>query len=338
MAGVPDERTVRRMTTERGSFADPGSDPNAMGDDALGNVDAVVGTREDEMTSSGLSDAPFPSGASTSSTTTSPTADRDTAWATGSGTNLGSSSSGGSGDRLQDAASGVVDRVAGTAEQQVGTQVNSQLGRGADMLDQVSRAIRQSGEQLRGEQPQIAGFADTAAQQVDKVGDFLRQTDFQGLIREAEGFARRQPAIFLGGAMALGILASRFLKASPQGGSQYGGSPMGRGFRSGYGGGYGAPYGGSGYSGSSYGAGGMGYVQGAGGTGSAGSTYGAGYGTGAAGSGTYGSAQANYSGQDTGPYGGSGVAGRYAEAGSGADTGTASGVMNTDEGAERGGV
>ncbi|HEX5828912.1 MAG TPA: hypothetical protein VFY23_15415 [Candidatus Limnocylindrales bacterium] len=318
------------MTTERGSFEDPGSDPNAMGDDALGNVDAVVGTREDEMTSSGLSDAPFPSGASTSSTTTSPTADRDTAWATGSGTSLGSSSSSGSGDRLQDAASGVVDRVAGTAQQQVGTQVNSQLSHGADVLGQVSRAIRQSGEQLREEQPQIATFADTAAQQVDKVGDFLRQTDFPGLVREAEGFARRQPAVFLGGAMALGILASRFLKASPQGGSQYGGSEMGRGFRSGYGSGYGA-YGGSGYSGSSYGAGGMGYVGGTGGTGSAGSTYGAGYGTGAAGSGSYGSAQANYSGQDTGPYGGSGGTSRYAEAGSGAD-------INTDEGAERGGV
>lgn len=315
------------MTTERGSFEDPSTDLNAMGDDALGNVDAVVGTREDKMTSSGLSDAPFQGGS-----------DRDS-WATGAGaaTGFGTTSSGsmsGSGDRLQDAAGGVVDRVAGTAQQQVGTQVNSQLTRGADVLGQVSQAIRQSGEQIRGEQPQIASFADTAAQQVEKAGQFLRQTDFKGLIHETEGFARRQPAVFLGGALALGLVASRFLKASPQGGSQGSRDQFGRGFGSGYGG-----YGGSGYSGSSYGSGGSGYSgssYGAGG--SAGSTYGTGYGTGMTGQDSYGSAQANYAGQDTGPYGGTGGT-RYADAGSGAESDTATGFGGTsDEGAERGGV
>src|SRR4051812_20107482 len=180
------------MTTERGSFDDPGTDPNAMGDDALGNVDALVGTREDEMTSVGLSDAPFPSGSSTSTASTG----------MGSSGSMGSMGSSGSGDRLQEAAGNVMDRVSGTAQQQVGTQVNSQLGRGADMLSQVSGAIRKTGDQMREQQPQVASFADTAAQQVDRAGQFLRQTDFQGLLRESEDFARRQPAVFLGGALA----------------------------------------------------------------------------------------------------------------------------------------
>ena len=35
------------------------------------------------------------------------------------------------------------------------------------------------------------------------------------IVREAEAFARRQPAVFIGGALALGLLASRFLKAAP---------------------------------------------------------------------------------------------------------------------------
>jgi hypothetical protein len=223
------------MTTERSSFDDQGA-AGATGDDALGNVDALVGTREDTMTSSGLSDAP-----STSSF--------DTA-----GSRSSRQSTNPSGDRLQDAASSVADRVADTAQQQVGTKVESQLARGADVLGQVSQAIRQSGEQLRSDQPQIASFADTAAEQVDRASQYLRQTDFQGLVRGAEDFARRQPAVFLGGALALGLVASRFLKASPAGGSQSGyGHGYGYGSDGSYGSGRSGGYGG--YGDSSYRAG-----------------------------------------------------------------------------------
>jgi len=230
------------MTTERSSFDDQGT-AGAMGDDALGNVDALVGTREDTMTSSGLSDTPLTSSSGSTGTRT-----------TRQPTNP-------SGDRLQDAASGVADRVADTAQQQVGTKVESQLGRGADVLGQVSQAIRQSGEQMRSDQPQIASFADTAAEQVDRASEYLRQTDFQGLVRGAEDFARRQPAVFLGGALALGLVASRFLKASPSGGSQPG---YGRGYRQdtygsygSYGSGRDGRYGDPSYGAGSYGSSGM---------------------------------------------------------------------------------
>ena len=227
------------MTTERSSFDDKGA-AGAMGDDAFGSVDALVGTREDTMTSSGLSDAPSTTGSD---------------WS-GSGKSTRDSAPG-SGDRLQDAASNVADRVADTAQQQVGTRVDGQLARGADVLGQVSQAIRQSGEQLRAEQPQIAGFADTAAQQVDRASEYLRETDFQGLVRGAEDFARRQPAVFLGGALALGLVASRFLKASPSEGSQPG-NRRGYGSYGSYGGGRSGGYGDSSYGAAgSYGSTGM---------------------------------------------------------------------------------
>jgi hypothetical protein len=296
------------MTTERSSFDDQGTDA-ATGDESLGTVDAVVGTREDEMTSSGLSDAP-------------PTGGSEYGWDRGSSGSQ-SGATGGSGDRLQQATSDVVDRVTGTAQQQVGTQVNTQLGRGAEMLDQVSRAIRQTGEQMRGEQPQIAGLADTAAQQVDRVGQYLRGTDFQGVVRGAEDFARRQPAVFLGGALALGLVASRFLKASPSDGqSRYGGQ---RGSQSG---GYGS-YGRSSYGGSSFGGG---YRDSSyGGSSFGGGSYGSGSGIyGATTGGSYGSQQANYGGdQSTSPFGGTDTDAAYADAGSGA---------TSDQGAEHGGA
>jgi len=288
-----------------------------MGDDALGNVDALVGTREDEMTSTGLSDAPYSGGAGTS------TADSGTR-SSGSGS-FGSGSSG-SGDRLQEATGGVVDRVAQTTQQQVGSQVNSQLSRGADMLDQVSQAIRQSGDQMRDQQPQIATLADTAAQQVDKASQFFRQTDFQGLVREAEDFARRQPAMFLGGAFALGLVASRFLKASPQGGGSMQGSQLSRGFGSGYGGSsYGSSYGGSSYGGSGYS--GSGY-SGSRYAGSDASAYGSGSGYAGSGYGSDGSQQENYGSSSASSMGSTGGT-AYAEPGSGA---------TSDQGAEHGGV
>jgi hypothetical protein len=224
------------MTTERSSFDDQGA-AGAMGDDALGNVDALVGTREDTMTSSGLSDSP---------STTSP-------GSTGSRTSTRQPTNP-SGDRLQDAASSVADRVADTAQQQVGTKVESQLGRGADVLGEVSQAIRQTSAQLRSDQPQIASLADTAAQQVDRASEYLRQTDFQGLVRGAEDFARRQPAVFLGGAFALGLVASRFLKASPSGGDQSGsGRAYGYGSYGSYGSGGSGGYGNPSYGAGSYG-------------------------------------------------------------------------------------
>jgi hypothetical protein len=256
------------MTTERSSFDDQGA-AGAMGDDALGSVDALVGTRADTMTSSGLSDAP----STTSSDMT--------------GSKSGRQATGSSGDRLQDAASGVAERVTDTAQQQVGTKVDSQLARGADVLGQVSQAIRQSGEQMRSDQPQIASFADTAAGQVDRASQYLRQTDFQGLVRGAEDFARRQPAVFLGGALALGLVASRFLKASPSGGSQSG---YGRGYGYGSYGSYGSGrYGGPGdtsYGAGSYGSTGM-YGGAAGSTGTQQANLGSERGTGTYGDATY---------------------------------------------------
>ena len=51
----------------------------------------------------------------------------------------------------------------------------------------------------------------------EEVG-YLRGKDFDRMVDDLEGFARRQPALFLGGAFMLGLLAARFLKSgNPRG-------------------------------------------------------------------------------------------------------------------------
>jgi hypothetical protein len=69
----------------------------------------------------------------------------------------------------------------------------------------------------------VAQVAEQAAERVERVSGYLREKDIDQLVREAEDFARRQPALFLGGAFALGVLGARFLKSSGKQANQGGG-------------------------------------------------------------------------------------------------------------------
>src|SRR5690606_33979901 len=50
--------------------------------------------------------------------------------------------------------------------------------------------------------------------QVDSLASFLDNQDVAELVDNAEDLARRQPAVFVGGAFALGVLGGRFLRSS----------------------------------------------------------------------------------------------------------------------------
>jgi hypothetical protein len=65
-------------------------------------------------------------------------------------------------------------------------------------------------------QDSVAQYADKAADQVERFSGYLRETDVDEIMEEVRGFARRRPALFLGGAATLGFLGTRFLKSSSQ--------------------------------------------------------------------------------------------------------------------------
>jgi len=93
--------------------------------------------------------------------------------------------------------------------------MGQQKTRAAEGLGSVASALRQTGESLRGsEQGAFAQYAERAADKVEQVAGQLRDKDMDELLYEAERFARREPELFLGGAVLLGLLASRFVKAS----------------------------------------------------------------------------------------------------------------------------
>jgi ElaB/YqjD/DUF883 family membrane-anchored ribosome-binding protein len=105
------------------------------------------------------------------------------------------------------------------AKQQIAPQVESQKERIAGNLDTTASALRQTGEQLRSQdQAAVAQYLDRGADRIQQMAGYLRERQLTDLLADAEGFARRQPAMFLGAAFSLGLLAARFLKSS--GGNQ----------------------------------------------------------------------------------------------------------------------
>lgn len=110
-----------------------------------------------------------------------------------------------------------VGQLTDQAKQTVTSQVSSQKQKASEALTSVAGALRQTGDQLsNNDQGAIGQYATKAADQVERLSGFLRDNDVNDIIHEAEQFARRQPAAFLGGAFALGLLAARFLKSSSQ--------------------------------------------------------------------------------------------------------------------------
>ncbi len=125
-------------------------------------------------------------------------------------------------DQAQQTAGQVVDQaqekvgqVVDQAKQQTTSLLASRKDQAADTLATVAHALRQTGQQLREQdQAPIAGVADQVATRVESVSGYLHARDVRQIVNETEDFARQRPAVFVSGALTLGVLAARFLKSS----------------------------------------------------------------------------------------------------------------------------
>jgi hypothetical protein len=103
------------------------------------------------------------------------------------------------------------------ARAQAISQVDTQKERAATGIGSAAQALRQASQHLREQdQAPFAQFMDSAAQQMEQANRFLNERETRQMMWEFEQFARRQPALFLGGAFALGFLAARFFKSSTE--------------------------------------------------------------------------------------------------------------------------
>ena len=121
-------------------------------------------------------------------------------------------------DQMKQSTSDVTEQAKQTATSQVAMRKDQ----AAQGLSTVSSAVRQMGDNLR-QNDQTSGYAqyvNQAADQIDRFSGYLQNHEPRQLVSDAERWARRNPVLFLGGAFALGLLASRFLKSGMGGQSQ----------------------------------------------------------------------------------------------------------------------
>ena len=117
------------------------------------------------------------------------------------------------------AAGDIAQQATSVAEQRASSTM-TQIG---ETLEQVAHAVHGASDNLRSEQPQLAGFGDTAADQVDRAAQFLREHDAREVIEGVQDFARRQPAVGIGAitvenataVILAGGSGRRFWRASP---------------------------------------------------------------------------------------------------------------------------
>jgi hypothetical protein len=114
----------------------------------------------------------------------------------------------------------VADRareVAAEARHRAADEVEARVAdgkrRAASSLEDVADSLRTASEQLD-DGNGLGRYMVRAASQVDNLASFLNNREIADLVDEVEYFARRQPAVFVGGAFALGVLGARFLRSS----------------------------------------------------------------------------------------------------------------------------
>ena len=113
----------------------------------------------------------------------------------------------------------VASQAYGIAAKRATSAIDEQKTNLAQGLTSVADSIRQLGETSKNAEQQnvitdiTSRYSDSIAGQVEQLSRYLNGKDLRQMTNDVERFARRNPAVFLGGAFALGLLAARFLKS-----------------------------------------------------------------------------------------------------------------------------
>jgi hypothetical protein len=106
--------------------------------------------------------------------------------------------------------------ILGGIQQKVTSRVDEQKNRAADGLGGIADVIRNAGNELRTENEALASYVDMASDQMRRFADQIRQKGVADMMDDVNSFARRRPALFIGGAFLVGMGIARFLKSSSQ--------------------------------------------------------------------------------------------------------------------------
>src|SRR5205814_6161850 len=109
----------------------------------------------------------------------------------------------------------LVDKAASSAKERARSSATSGKDMVADTVSCLAQSLTSASQQLKSQQNGASGLVEQAAQQLDRVARQLDDSRVEELVQRGERWARDNPALFLGGVFMVGVLAGRFLKASP---------------------------------------------------------------------------------------------------------------------------
>lgn len=108
-------------------------------------------------------------------------------------------------------------RTAETARQEAKGFVEAQKDQFASKVSDIGNAFRAAANTCRDQgQESLRAYAERSAESVDRISQRIREREPSSVLSDLDGFARRNPAVFFSGAMALGFFAARFLKSSSE--------------------------------------------------------------------------------------------------------------------------
>ena len=144
------------------------------------------------------------------------------------------------GDDMKEAASAAQEKVTDTVREQaakvgdkaktfasdtgrkIESALDAQRGTGADYLQNMAGLVHQTADVFEREVPQASRYIHQAAEQIDTMAEAVRTKNVREAVGDVQDFARRQPALFFGGALLLGFAAVRLFKTSAPASGQNG--------------------------------------------------------------------------------------------------------------------
>lgn len=109
--------------------------------------------------------------------------------------------------------SGVISGI----QETVASRVDQQKEKAAQGLGSIADVIHQAGDGLREQNEGLASLVEGASTQLKRFAEHIRTRGAGDLVEDVAAFGRRRPAVFIGGALLLGLGLARFLKSSAPG-------------------------------------------------------------------------------------------------------------------------
>lgn len=107
---------------------------------------------------------------------------------------------------------GIVELVSSQIKGAVNNGLSQRVSKPADDLAGLAKALRFSAQQLEGNM--AVPYIGKVAEQLEHAAKAISGVDAQEALEGLQRFARREPLLFLGGALVFGISGGRFLKSS----------------------------------------------------------------------------------------------------------------------------